>query len=466
VAIASVLLGTGVAAYADSPDVAASGNGNACTALPDSAEPPSLPDPTPTTLATLRQAYNCILDNAYAGSELDTRVMLRYAFKRVTEELMRRDIDQPTATIANLTGNRKTDLESFTKAMQTVFAGLPDNAEVRQAVAAAALSGMVESLDDNHAGWDDRRQVMGIVYSLGFLEEVSGRGTPNIGDAPPPMFVKEVRAGGPADKAGLKPGDILVAANDVPLVSNGQMNGGALRFLRPQNDTDTVRLTVQRPSTGKTRTVEMRAEGRTSPTVPTVAVTLLPGDIAKVTIPGFMPGVADEVLGKIAELRKTTALRGLVFDVRGNGGGRPEETNKLISSFVHDQVLSRDCDIRNHCTEERTDDAVPLLNLPMSVVTDWRCASACEGFTASAKFLNLGKVVGVRTAGAASGLQKGFLLNDNSVLVMPTMYRTFTHGEAINEIGIPVDYTIPLTAEDLSFGRDPAVDKARELLAS
>jgi carboxyl-terminal processing protease len=465
VAVCSVLLCTGAAAYAADPDATAS-KGNACTALPDTPEAPPLPDATPTTLATLQQAYNCILDNAYAGAELDTRVLLRYAFKRVTEELIRRNIDQPTATISNLTGNRKTDLESFTKVMQTVFAGLPDNAEARQAVAAAALNGMVESLDDNHAHWDDRRQQKGALYSLGFREEVSGRGPSDIAKLPPPMFIKDVRAGGPADRAGLKPGDILVAANDVPLVSNGQMNLGATRYLWPQNDTDTVRLTVQRPSTGKTWTVQLRAELVTAPTEPKADVTLLPGDIVKVKIPGFMPGVADEILGKIAQLRKTTTLRGVVFDVRGNGGGRVEEINKLTSSFIHNQVLSRDCDIDNHCTVERTDDTVALLNLPMSVVTDWRCLSACEGFVASAKFLNLGKVVGTRTGGGASGLQKGFLLNDNSVLITPTMYRIFTHGEAINEIGIPVDYNIPLTAEDLSFGRDPAVDKAHQLLAS
>ena len=62
------------------------------------------------------------------------------------------------------------------------------------------------------------------------------------------------------------------------------------------------------------------------------------------------------------------------------------------------------------------------------------------------------------------GLQVGYQLDNNTVLVLPKLYRTFAHGEQVNEIGVPVDYQIPLTAEDISNGRDPGVDKARELL--
>ncbi|NUU20468.1 MAG: PDZ domain-containing protein [Streptomycetaceae bacterium] len=467
-ALSGLLTAGGVAAYADDPGgaSASTGRSGACAELPTSGEPPQLPAPTRTTVDTLRQAYDCILDNAYAGSALDTRVMLRDGFKAATEELIRRGRDQPTATLAGLTGHRKRDWDRFAATMQTVLNAVSGDEAARQAVAGAALTGMVASLGDNHAGWESRRvpPQSGPQYSYGFREGVSGRPTRNIQDATPPFYVDLLRAGGPADQAGLKRGDILVAANDVPLVSNGMLNGGVLGDLHAAKATDTLRLTVTRPATGATWTVTLHAETVT-PTAPAVEATLLPGGIAKVTVPAFAPGAADAALGKIAELRTTTTLRGIVFDVRGNGGGRAEEVGKLISSFVHGKVIARDCDIRNRCTDDRTDDTVPLLGLPMTVLTNGLCASACEGFTGAVKYLGIGKVIGTRTAGAASGLQRAYLLNDNSVLVMPKYYRFVGDDAMVDEIGVPADFEIPLTAEDLSFGRDPALDKARELLA-
>lgn len=282
---------------------------------------------------------------------------------------------------------------------------------------------MLDSLDDNHVGWDSRKRRTGAQYGYGILDAATGQTPRNIKDATPPLYVKLVVPGSPADKAGLKPGDIMVAVNYVPVEINGITNGGALDWLRPKSDKETLRLTVKRPATGKTWTVEMQPERLTSQSRPTMSVTLLPGDIAKVVLPAFAPGVAGQVLKEIAKLRETTKLRGIVFDVRGNSGGRAD-------------------------------------------VTNGDCASACDDFTANVKYLGLGKVVGERTRGEASGLQHGYQLNNDTVLLLPKLYRTWANAENVNEIGVPVDCHVPLTAEDISNGRDPGVDKARDLLKS
>ncbi|MFB7469464.1 S41 family peptidase [Kitasatospora sp. NPDC056184] len=469
VTLAALTAGSGVAAYADVPDgaSAASTGVQACRPLPADSEPPQLPDPTPTTTATLRQAYECILDNAYAGSRVDTRELLRAGFKAFTEELIRRGADRPEATLAGLTGRRDRDWKAFAATYQRVTDALPQDADLRQALAGAVINGMLSALHDNHVRWDGFRPGGGGggPFSLGFLESASGRFTPQFADAAPPLYVKLVKAGGPADLAGLKPGDVLVAVNGVPVEVNGRITTGVMEWLHPKSDRDAVKVTVKRPSTDETLSVDLRPYRRT-PALPAVAVTLLPGNVAGVTLPAMLPGFADEALAKIAELRRTTGLRGIVFDVRGNGGGRAEEGLKLISSFAHGKVVGRDCDVRNHCTETRTDDTVALLDLPYAVVTDSMCASACEDFVANTKFLGLGKVVGTRTMGAVSGLQNGFQLNDNSVLIMPTTRHHWANGEVVDEIGVPVDHPAERTAEDLSDGRDPALDKALSLLAS
>jgi carboxyl-terminal processing protease len=101
----------------------------------------------------------------------------------------------------------------------------------------------------------------------------------------------------------------------------------------------------------------------------------------------------------------------------------------------------------------------------MVALTDRNCASACDAFSDAVKDLKLGKLVGARTAGIASGPGIDYLLNDNKTsLGMPKRHIIGANGEVFAGIGVPPDYFAPLTAADLSAGRDPGVDKALELL--
>jgi carboxyl-terminal processing protease len=63
-----------------------------------------------------------------------------------------------------------------------------------------------------------------------------------------------------------------------------------------------------------------------------------------------------------------------------------------------------------------------------------------------------------------SGPAEGFGLGDGSVLLLPRHRELSADREVINGIGVAPDHHVPLTAEDLSAGRDPALDKAVALL--
>ena len=77
----------------------------------------------------------------------------------------------------------------------------------------------------------------------------------------------------------------------------------------------------------------------------------------------------------------------------------------------------------------------------------------------------LGKLVGTRTAGASSGPSYGYLLNDNtSMLVLPSQHAYGADGEIIDTIGVPPDHQRPLTATDVSTGKDPAMEQAVSLI--
>ncbi len=110
------------------------------------------------------------------------------------------------------------------------------------------------------------------------------------------------------------------------------------------------------------------------------------------------------------------------------------------------------------------DNATPLLPLPLVVLTDRDCVSACEAFSAVVKDLHLGILVGTRTGGIVAGPATPYVLNDSSVLTLPARHELAADHELINGIGVAPDYYLPRTAEDVSTGHDPDLAKALNLL--
>jgi carboxyl-terminal processing protease len=211
-------------------------------------------------------------------------------------------------------------------------------------------------------------------------------------------------------------------------------------------------------------TVTFTARMTPPPVGPTAPVTLLNGNVAYAKIQGFSVDMVNSALQGIADLRSNTELRGVIFDLRGNHGGAPAAVAKLLGAFAHDTVTSYWCDVKDHCTRNYTNDSVALLNLPMVALVDRACASACDAFSGAVKDLHLGTLVGTRTSGIVLGAADIFGLDDGTSMSLPRYHQIEANREIINTIGVAPDYFAPLTAEDLSWGRDPGLDKALMLL--
>jgi carboxyl-terminal processing protease len=219
---------------------------------------------------------------------------------------------------------------------------------------------------------------------------------------------------------------------------------------------------LQRPATGRTWTVTLTPALYQPPPPPAVSARLLNGDIAYVQLPGFYPGAADQVLQAIAATG--AKLRGVILDLRGNGGGSPAEVSQLLGAFTHGTAYAYDCDVHGNCPATYTDTDVPLLHLPLVVLTDRNCASACDAFSGAVKDLRLGTLVGTRTAGLVAAPAAPYLLDDASLIILPAKHELSAGHELINGIGVAPDYYVPLTAYDLSTGHDPDITKALTLL--
>jgi carboxyl-terminal processing protease len=420
---------------------------------------PSSPAPplTPTTAGTIEQAYYCVFAHYYNASALDDRTLLNGAFAGLTQELGRIGLDQADATAPALSGNRDQDWAAFAAAYQRVISHLPADATVRQAVAAATMTAMLNTLNDNHAGW--QRPVIppgylpGDLYGVGVSTSPAG---PLIGGAPaealPPLFITSV-LGGPAAAQGLRPGDVIEAVDGQSPFTGGVPSPGV-----SYPDSDPVRLTLHRPANGRTWTVTLkpvlyRPTGEASQVV---TARLLSHRIAYIRLRAFAPGAADAVLNSVTELGKSGKLRGIVLDLRGNGGGSPQEVARLLGAFTHGKTWSYDCGTPDHCdAANRTDDTVPLLHLPLVLLADRNCASACDAFSGAVKDLHLGILVGTRTAGVVAGTASQWL---------PSRHELGADHETINGIGVAADHYLPTTPRDLSTGHDADITMALALL--
>ncbi|MGW4957370.1 S41 family peptidase [Nonomuraea sp. NPDC004186] len=423
---------------------------------------------TATTIDVIEQAYFCILGNYYSGATLDARSLLTTAFAALTQELNRNGRDLPEATMPALTGDRKADWTAFETAYRKTTDQVPD---LRDQLAVATLEALVAALGDNHAAWvhDIKRPPDyhdGDGYGLGLEANVNGpqvQGNPGV--ALPPLFITTVQ-GGAAQAAGLRPGDLIESINGSAPFIDGKPTPAIAALYPRYPEARPVRLRLLRQSTGRrwNATLEPGLYQRDLATLQVVQSKLLDDDIAYVRMRGFAPDSADRVLKAITRLRTGRTLTGVVLDLRGNGGGSPQEAIRLESAFAHGKATAHLCTVDGKCETLRTDDTVPLVNLPLMVLIDRSCASACEHFSSAVKDLRVGQLIGTRTAGVISGPAQPYLLANNTTLNFPTRHHLGPEHEVIDRIGVPPDHHVPLTPKDAATGRDPALAKALTLL--
>jgi carboxyl-terminal processing protease len=370
-----------------------------------------------------------------------------------------------------LSGNRQADWQAFSRVYQQLSADLPQDAGLQQDLAATTMQGMVQSLQDNHTFWTipppdavKRRFPTGALYGFGMITSVPA-GPFSLLEAQPPLFIIGVQPGSPAAQQGLRPGDIITAVNGIVPFADDLLNPGVITWLSPEPPhQEVVHVTLLRPVTEQTWTVDL------TPTffpafASVVSAQVLAGSLAYVKLTAFIPNAADMVFQAIAGLHLGKKLRGIVLDLRSNTGGFPQEDARLLGAFVHGKIWGINIDRDGKSIANRTDDTVPLLHQPLVALIDRRCVSACDAFAWSVRDLEIGKLVGTRTAGVVAGAPSPYLLSDGSILSITQQRSLGARGESVDGIGVAPDYSVPLTAQALSAGHDPVIEKAASLLS-
>jgi len=262
--------------------------------------------------------------------------------------------------------------------------------EALHAMEYAAINGLLAPLDphtilltpEEHADLGERTR--GSFGGIGAEIHVEGRS----------VVIARVLPGMPAEAAGLEGGDVLLRIAGQSTVS---MSIGEVQELLRGPVGTTVEVKVRRKAKSLDVTIE-RAVIR----LDSVTRTALPGGIAHLRISHFQEDTADKLRQAIAKAGEAEPLRGIVLDLRGNGGGLLVQATQIVDLFVPRGELVIVRSVYGREVDEAKDTTVVPSDTPVVVLVDEEAASAAEIVSGGLQALGRAVVLGRSTFGKGS----------------------------------------------------------------
>jgi carboxyl-terminal processing protease len=206
-------------------------------------------------------------------------------------------------------------------------------------------------------------------------------------------IIDEVYKNFPADKAGIKPGDILKKVDGVSL--KGLSNTQVSEKLKGKPGTD-ILITVER--NGKESDFQLKREKIAMPPVPYYG--MIDSETGYIRFTNFTQNCNEDVKNALLKLKEENA-RQIILDLRGNPGGLLAEAVEIVNLFVpaDNEVVStkgkiKESDEDFKTTKESVDDKIPLV-----LIINRGSASASEIVAGAIQDLDRGVIVGQRSFG-------------------------------------------------------------------
>ena len=299
------------------------------------------------------------------------------------------------------------------------FIGEADKTKMEDAAAYA----MVDSLGDRwsyyipaaeYSSYLDQmnNSYVGIGVTIQLQEDESG------------FLVTKVNEGGPADQAGMLPGDLFVAVDGTDV--RGWDVNEASALVKGEAYT-TVDITVLREGEEITLSIT-----RMLVITPVATATMLEGNIGLVTIVNFDNRCADETIAAMKQLLNQGAEK-LIFDVRFNPGGYVSELCEVLDYILPEGDLFRSVDYQGKEQLEVSGKNC-IEGVPMAVLINGESYSAAEFFAAALREYDYAIVVGQPTTGKGYFQQTTRLVDGSAVGLSMGKYFT-PKGVSLAEVG-------------------------------
>ncbi len=233
----------------------------------------------------------------------------------------------------------------------------------------------------------------------------------------------------PADKAGLKIGDKIIAIDGKD--ARGFTTEQVSERLKGEPGS-TVKVTVEHLD-GTRQSVAIRRERIAIPGVPYAG--WVADGIGYIRHSDFTEGCYEEMRAAVERLRREGELKGLVLDYRSNGGGIMQEAVKILSMFVPKgtEVVSTKGRTADSRQAYRTESEPILPDLPLAVLVNDNTASAAEIVAGALQDLDRAVLVGQRSFGKGL-VQSTRPLGYNTMLKLTTAKYYIPSGRCIQAV--------------------------------
>lgn len=297
----------------------------------------------------------------------------------------------------------------------------------------AAITGMMDSLHDRWTVFMSPKDFRSL------NEGLDGGNFAGVGivlDVDPiskSLLVVQTIDGGPADKAGVQPGDVILSVDSKSTAGLTIEQDSSL--IRGKAGS-TVQLTVDRK--GQAKPIVFTIVRQTIH-APSVRSQVVDGDIGYVQVLVFGLTTGQELAAAMQKLNKE-GVKGVILDLRNNGGGYLDAAIDVSSLFIPEgPIVSIDARTKPLTTYDAENIAMP--QHPLAVLVNEFTASASEITSGAIQDSGAGVLIGTRTFGKGV-VQTIYPLPDGSAIKITTARYLTPSGRDINSVGINPDIAV------------------------
>ena len=343
-------------------------------------------------------------------------------------------------------------LSNFTRVLDLIERNYVDNVDTEK-LAISAIEGMLKTLDPYSAYLTPERYKE---LEIGTSGEFGGVGIEISGENDLLTVITPIE-GSPAAKAGIKPGDLIIAIDGKS--TQGLSVDEAVKSLRGPKGS-TVKITIQSQGDKNPREVVLV---RDIIYVKSVNSKLIDGRIGYIKLSQFQEKTSEELVKAIEALESgnKSQLNGLILDLRNNPGGLLTQAVEVADEFIDEGlIVSVKGRVEDQSTEYYATKKDNTRGYPIVVLVNKGSASASEVVAEALQDKKRAIILGTKTFGKGS-VQSIIKLDDGSGLKLTTAKFYAPSGRSINQVGVIPDVIV----ED-SQGKDLQLERAKELIKS
>ena len=314
-----------------------------------------------------------------------------------------------------------------------------------------AINGMIKSLDDPYSAYMDKKEASSFHESISSSFEGIGA---EIQEQDGQIMVVSPIKGSPAEKAGVKPNDIILSVDGKSV--EGLTSSEAVLKIRGEKGTK-VDLSISRA--GESEPIELTIKRDTIP-IETVYAEMLDDGVAKIQVTSFSEHTVQELKTALEEMSKKD-MKGLVLDLRGNPGGLLDQAIEMASLFIPNGKVVLQVEDRSGKKEVYKSENDGELKIPVVVLIDDGSASASEIVAAAVSESADIPLIGVKSFGKGT-VQTAQDFEDGSNFKYTAAKWLTPEGNWIHKKGIKPDITVKLP----DYASLPYISPDKELKAS